>query len=481
MFDKQSDVVRVLVLPNECVTKGEYLLLDDGSGDRVVVQVIDEEFVDIPGLLEDVIREAIYAENGGKDDPLGVAPLSKMLRDSRFLLCKIRGVIRRDGKFETILPRVPSRVSSRISRVSVSTLLSLVLPHSPRKILLGKDLLGNDIYINADDLDGSLTVITGMKGSGKSHLAKVLMLGLIRHGAPVLIFDINGEYVKLGYNKVGTKNEFYDKIKVFRPGENVKFSLSYLGLETLTAVLTTIMGLPAPSSRELAEIWRAAERRGEVTLEALIEMTERYVGNLWVRDALISRLLALKRSGLITTGRGTRVEELLDSISSGGALVFVLRNLPPLVVKLAVEITLRKIVELLEVGKLHPLFLLAEEAHLYISETRWDDIITRMRHLGIFTIFVTNQPDALGTKVYRQMDNIFLFTFKNDSDLDLVSRASKLDQLTITSLVRDLARGYCLIAGRIVGSLPCIVKVRDLETETLGLTKCVWSVRHVDK
>ena len=50
-----------------------------------------------------------------------------------------------------------------------------------------------------------------------------------------------------------------------------------------------------------------------------------------------------------------------------------------------------------------------------------------MRHFGIYTTFITNQPDAISDGIYRQVDNIFLFNFTNDNDLDKISKVSLAD------------------------------------------------------
>src|SRR5512134_721887 len=59
---------------------------------------------------------------------------------------------------------------------------------------LGRTLTGEDFFIEGQDLE-KVNVITGVKGSGKSHLAKVVLLQLIEQGAPCVVFDITREYI----------------------------------------------------------------------------------------------------------------------------------------------------------------------------------------------------------------------------------------------------------------------------------------------
>jgi hypothetical protein len=125
--------------------------------------------------------------------------------------------------------------------------------------------------------------------------------------------------------------------------------------------------------------------------------------------------------------------------------------------------------------KLRAIFLFAEEAHLYLRETYWDDIVTRMRHFGVFTTFVTNQPDTIRESIYRQADNIFLFNFTNEHDLETVSRAARVDAETVRSIARDLPPQHCLALGRAVKDFPIVVKVRALNVKTMGQTRLFFS------
>ena len=71
------------------------------------------------------------------------------------------------------------------------------------------------------------------------------------------------------------------------------------------------------------------------------------------------------------------------------------------------------------------------------------------------------QPDALNDTIYRQVDNIFLFNFTNESDLEKISKVSLLDSSTIKSLVKTLSHRSCLSIGKVVSNLPMVVKIRS--------------------
>ena len=152
-------------------------------------------------------------------------------------------------------------------------------------------------------------------------------------------------------------------------------------------------------------------------------------------------------------------------------MIVSLGGVSPLNRRMVVELILSKLVELLERRKIPPVFLLAEEAHLYLRDTYWEDLITRMRHFGVFTVFITNQPDAIDQKIYRQVDNIFLYNFSNDSDLSLVSQASMADADTVRAIVRTLPPRMCLLLGYAVRNLPVVVSVDPFDSPASGTTR----------
>ena len=313
----------------------------------------------------------------------------------------------------------------------------------------------------------------GRKDSGKSHLAKMLLRGLLEHGAYSIVFDLNDEYGKLGLRRDGSRVSLSSRVKVMRPGREMKFSLSSVGLRAITSLLIHSLDMPGTSLREFVKIWETLEGRGELTLASLEGAIHTWRCNEFVRDALFARYHTISSCGLFTDSPRERFD-LLDFFSSsreGGSLVISFSDVSPLNRRMCVELVLSKLVELLEHRRIPPIFLFAEEAHLYLRETYWEDLITRMRHFGVFTVFVTNQPDAIDQRIYRQVDNVFLYTFSNDADLSMVSQASMADTDTVKALVRSLPPRVCLILGHAVSNLPVIVSVDPFDSPPTGATR----------
>ena len=477
LYKKEGSIIQILGYPNETVEKGDYLLINGAdAGKALIVQVIDVQFANIPGILEELLRslpdggELIQGEDF---DPLEIAPHITYIQDARILQCKIRATMEN----ESLSPSsswLPSRSQSTIKKLSIPTLLKLAKTTGKLPIVLGGTKDSMLLTIDASFLDGRLNIITGKKETGKSHLSKLLMLNLIRYGATVVVFDLNGEYISLGMTSDGKRNAHHNKIHVLTPSQNFKVALKQLHLRVLLNILVHALHLPGTSTREFRRIWRSLKERGSLTLQELGEAIRNWRCNNHVRDALFSRYHALLNSSFFTDNVAEAMlleESLFKSKNEGGAIVINLRNTSSIDRQIVVEYVLGKLVELLTSWKLKAVFLFAEEAHLYLRETYWDDIVTRMRHFGIFTTFVTNQPDTIRGNIYRQADNIFLFNFTNEHDLEAVSRASRVDAETVKSIARDLPPRHCLVLGKVVKDFPMVVKVKALDIKTMGETR----------
>jgi DNA helicase HerA-like ATPase len=477
LYRKEGNIVQILSFPNETVEKGDYLLVEDAEAGRaLIVQVIDVQFASIPGVLEELLRN--LADGGeliqGEDiDPLEIAPHITYLQDASLLICKIRATLENDN-LSPSSSWLPSRSRSTIKKLSLPTLLKLARTDGKLPIVLGGTKDSSLLTIDASSLDGRLNIITGKKETGKSHLSKLLMVNLVSYKATVVVFDLNGEYVSLGMTADGKRTAQHDKIHVLTPSQNFKVALRQLNLHILLGILIHALHLPGTSAREFRRIWQALKERDNLTLHELGETIRNWICNQHVRDALFSRYHALLNSGFFTdnVAEATLLEEcLLKAKEEGSAIIINLRNTSAIDRQIVVEYVLGKLVESLTSWKLKAVFLFAEEAHLYLRETYWDDIVTRMRHFGIFTTFITNQPDTIRENIYRQADNIFLFNFTNEHDLDVVSRAARVDAETVRSIARDLPPHYCLALGKVVRDFPVVAKVKALDVKTMGETR----------
>jgi hypothetical protein len=471
ILSKNGNELLLLAMKEDSASKGDYLLIEDRSR-SMVVQVYDEEYLSSQALIEDIVKEEVVNASSTENlhDPLNIGSLSRLIRDARVFRAKIRASVD-DGKLSSDITWLPSRVESRIRRIAMKELACLLGRYGIFPIPIGRAGREEEFEIYAEDLDGKLSVITGKKESGKSHLSKMLIKTLVQYGAFVIVFDLNNEYGGLGWSSAGVPSSIHQQVKILEPGKTLRFTLNYCGKTAVSGMLKNALDMPAASLREFLRIWDWCESKQSLSIDSIGNAVNTWNINELVRDALVSRYHVIQSSRLFTNGEGGLQFEDIISGKSGAAMIVNMGEISPTIRRMVVELVLSKIVDLLEHKKIPPIFLFAEEAHIYVRDTYWEDIITRMRHFGIYTTFITNQPDALSEGIYRQVDNIFLFNFTNDNDLDRISKVSLADSDTIRSIVRTLPQRNCLAIGKAVCDLPVVIKVAAAEVLTFGETK----------
>jgi hypothetical protein len=478
ILSKTGNELVLLAVKTDTASKGDYLLIEDEkSNKKMVVQIYDEEYLSSQSLIEDIVKDEVVVASSIENlhDPLNIGSLSRLIRDARLYRAKIRSTIDKSGNLSSDVTWIPSRVYSRITRLRISELNSFLKRTGIFPIHIGSAGEDNENFeIYAEDLDGKLNIITGKKESGKSHLSKILIKTLVQHGAFVIVFDLNNEYSGLAWNTDGSASCITDRIMLLEPGNGLNFSLDYCGKATVSNILKNALDMPSASLREFFRIWDLLENKQTLEMGSIGNAINTWNINELVRDALISRFHVMQASRLFLdkgNSIGLRFEEIVKQKHKGVAMIINMSKVTSVVRRMIVELALSKVVDLLERSVIPPIFLFAEEAQLYIRETYWEDIITRMRHFGIYATFITNQPDAIGDAIYRQVDNVFLFNFMNDTDLDKISKVSLADNDTIKSIVRTLPQRHCLTIGKVVCELPMVIKVAPVELLTGGETK----------
>jgi uncharacterized protein len=478
ILSKAGNELVMLAIKTDTAGKGDYILIEDErSNKKMIVQIYDEEYLSSQSLIEDIVKDEVVVASSNENlhDPLNIGSLSRLIRDARLFRAKIRSTIDKSGNLSNDATWIPSRVYSRITRLRVSELNTFLKRAGVLPIHIGSAGEDNeDFEIYAEDLDGKLNIITGKKESGKSHLSKILIKTLVQHGAFIIVFDLNNEYGGLAYNNDGSPSSIIDQIMLLEPGNGLNFSLAYCGKTAISNLLKNALDMPAASLREFFRIWDWLENKQTLEIGSIGNAINTWNINELVRDALVSRYHVIQTSRLFSDNDnnvGLRFEDIIKQKHNGVAMIVNMSKVTPVVRRMIVELVLSKLVDLLERSIIPPIFLFAEEAQLYIRETYWEDIITRMRHFGIYATFITNQPDAIGDAIYRQVDNVFLFNFVNDVDLDKIAKVSLVDNDTIKSIVRTLPQRHCLAIGKVVCELPMVIKVASVELLTRGETK----------
>ena len=99
-----------------------------------------------------------------------------------------------------------------------------------------------------------------------------------------------------------------------------------------------------------------------------------------------------------------------------------------------VEFVLRKLADLGRLKAFNAVSFFLEEAQLYVERQNIVNILTRMRHFGIFPTFITNDPRTLPDEVFTLLDNLAAFTFRNEDELRQLAKSGLIDWKSISAL-----------------------------------------------
>jgi hypothetical protein len=344
------------------------------------------------------------------------------------------------------------------------------IPETPGpKIFLGHTLEGEEFSPGGRALE-KVNVIVGAKGSGKSHLAKVILLGLIRAGAPCLVLDVNREYGGL------------PGVRTYAVGKDFKLGVREIGVEALSVMLEAF-GTPATSllyfETRLSKLFQ--EKKEFIGIDELISMAEEgefyptqsgYAADA-VNRTLRSRLEALKLTGMVARSplEASSFAGVWKEIREGGAVAFDLSGLSTPARMGFAQALLRFLFALVEEEEKVP-FVFFEEAHLYVTPQGIDALVTRARHTGITSFFITNTPTALPEGVLRAADNLFVFRLPLEEDINWVAKSGMIEESSLFVLVKGLPQHACLALGEISAGYPLILEPDPLlGCETRGKTR----------
>ena len=502
-----GDLAELLFNPREAeLSVGETLTLRErDSGRSVIVQVIAFHSASYPSLVRDQLShligpEPIHApllEAIGFQLTLPENGHEAEMGNIKVALAKIRKTVptasNGRAQWEQWDGWIPAR-DVEVIRTDDREVFANSTHDMGHRLRLGRTLAGQNFHVEGQDLE-KVNVITGVKGSGKSHLSKVVLLQLIAQGAPCVVFDINREYIHLPKAEVNplTDETIQRGIVHLEAGGNFRLSVRQFGLAPMMTLVTRF-GLPEVSAlhfeNRLARLWAEAEeleRRGGqapyIGLEQLMQMAEEneFGGGssaAVVNHAIRSRLEAVRNTRIFARSpkEAASLGEAYQKIRDGGALVVDVSGLS----NLAREGFVQAIIELVKdlcLGEIehsthHFPFIFFEEAHLYVSRQSIDYIVTRARHLGITSFFVTNMIHGLDEAVLRQADNLFLLRIPFEDDVRHVARGAATDYETMAAFVRRLRQRHALVIGNVTAQYPLMFEVDPLEgVNTAGETR----------
>ena len=497
----KGDIIELFFNPKqkeEAVRVGENLLVRERDTQRgLIVQVVSLSTVSYPSLIREQLE---LAAEGGALPPAALfelaTPESSDLAAGNLLVAaaKIRKIAGSRG-WQHWDGWIPTR-DVVVERVNDEQVASFCFRDYGHLLRLGKMAGGAGMLIEGRDLE-KVSIITGVKGAGKSHLAKVILLELIRLGAPVIVFDLNREYIHLPkYDVNPATGKGQRGVLVLSAGGNLKLDIRQFGLVPLSTMLAKY-GLPEVSrlyfENRLSRLLSEAEewaRRGRkppfLGIPQLIQMASEgeFASGMnapAVNGAIRSRLRALEETGIFARNESevTDLKSYYKLVRHGGAIVIDISRLGNRARSGLVQAVIEVVKEICEgeiaKGANRFPFLFFEEAHLYVSRASIDYLVTRSRHLGASSVFITNMIGGLDEAVLRQADNLFLLRLPFEDDVRHVAKSAKTDYETLSSFVRRLPDWNALAIGEVTRGYPLIFRVHALEgVNTAGETKLLF-------
>ncbi|HID08655.1 TPA: DUF87 domain-containing protein, partial [Candidatus Micrarchaeota archaeon] len=378
VYRVRGDVVELIYHPREHDLRvGDSLLLYDPESKRgLVVQVIEFRTVTYPSMVHEQLRLALGESSEFLSRLLvELLPPEFEMRNLNLAVAKIRKLFRRawyawDGW-------IPPR-DVRITRIPHKKIMEECVPDHGHPLHLGETSHGEPFQLDGRSLE-KVNVIVGAKGSGKSYLAKVILLELINQGAPCIVFDLNREYVHLPPHRPGERG-----VIPLTAGVDLRMDLREFGIDPFM-VLIRRFGLPEISAinlehrlrtliSEMYEMERMGRKPPFIGIRELLQLAEagEFSDSEAVNAAIRSRLRAVQSTGLIASRpqEVVSLEEEYRRIRNGGALVIDISSLSNVArsafVQAAVEIVRRICEREIRKGTGRFPFVFFEEAHLYI-------------------------------------------------------------------------------------------------------------------
>jgi hypothetical protein len=451
------------------------------SREGLIVQVITNDSLEYPGLQQEMIQHLLEERIANVEIPIDRERGMGEIKSLKLAAAKIRKRVTK-GEWQTWDGWIPTR-NVKITRLEGADLLANVVPAAEHPLAAFTRFDETPVSFDGPRLN-MVNVITGVKGSGKSHLAKHLLLRFAEAGVPSVVFDINGEYVNL------------PNVASLRWGRTFVPNLGDVGIGMLRRIVGSMYpfqpGSPSESAFEsgLPNIFNRRrtmmESRGQrFTIDISYLINQSWDNNQYVDDAIKNRLGVIRRLGLFEENdnptRAVRdLRPLFEDACNGRPIVFDMREQSPAQQRALVRSMLDLIEgicerELTDETERYP-FVFFEEAHFYVSEETILNVITRGRHIGMASVFVTNTPQKLPDTVFRQLDNLFLLALTHRDDIRNVSRNSFTDEATIESFATRMSQRHAMIVGNVTNRYPLVLSVDPLPAHvpTTGRTRSTW-------
>jgi len=317
------------------------------------------------------------------------------------------------------------------------------------------------VRLNPAELVKRSNGIFGKSGTGKTFLARLILIGILQEGAAVnLVFDMHSEYGWEGTSEEGRKVKalkqlFPSKVAVFALDEESarrrKVSTDFvveIGYDEIEpediAMLRETLGL---TEAAVQATYRLARRFGErnwlesfLAIEGREELNE-LAQSLGEHEATLAalhrRLETLRRlSFLVPHARDNAIQRILEYLDRGINVVLEFGRYTDIAAYILVaNLLTRRIHERYrermeramgeDTAKPRPLVITIEEAHKFLSpdisgQTIFGTIAREMRKYNVTLLVIDQRPSGIDEEVMSQLGTKITCLLDNERDIESV-------------------------------------------------------------
>jgi len=452
-----------VVEPGSKVRKGEYIEAESEQG---IVFGYVNEITRANRYFERAESVAEYERVGGMKKNFPVDSWDYMVGEVRIL-----GAFT-DGMF--LRAFIPPKPGSKVMPAR-EELLKKFLGFTEDGLLLG-NLQHHELkaIIDMTRLLQKHLAILAMSGSGKSHLASVMLEELLEREIEkgriaIVVIDIHGEYI--GFQA----DEKYSKSVKIVNGSDFRYPLRKISPEMIEEWMVNLSPPQKDLLRSSIQSLRTKKGKGNgYTLKELVEEMEssEVVGDN-VKRTLKRSIRELARHRFIS--RKMEIPRILNDVSPGKMLIFDCSDITSLRKKqIMVSLLSRKLFNLRKKGKIPPFLLLIEEAHNFaperaetyaaVSRSVIETIAREGRKFGASLCLISQRPVNLSTTALSQCNTHIILRITNPNDLDHIQMSSEGIDSRVAKSITSLKIGEGIIVGAAV-NYPVFVNIRDRKSK----------------
>jgi len=357
------------------------------------------------------------------------------------------------------------------------------------------------VRLNPGELVKRSNGIFGKSGTGKTFLARLILIGILQEGAAVnLVFDMHSEYGWEGTSEEGRKVKalkqlFPSKVAVFALDEEGarrrKVSTDFvveIGYDEIEpediAMLRETLGI---TDAAVQATYRLARRFGERKwLESFLAMESREEINELAQSlgeheatmaALHRRLDNLRRLRfLVPQARDNAIQRILEYLDRGMNVVLEFGRYTDIVAYMLVANLLTRRIhaqyrERMEramgedIASPRPLVITIEEAHKFLShelagQTIFGTIAREMRKYNVTLLVIDQRPSGIDEEVMSQLGTKITCLLDNERDIDSVLTGVSGKSELKAVLAKLDTKQQTLIFGHAV-PMPVVVRTRE--------------------